>query len=448
MVDVGALDPEVADQIAQLPMVEQSGALSVVFALVDGVTTDLGMWVPRDCRIGVQIEADRIIKGRRPNPARADEIAVNESTAVLLGVDIGDHVSIATMTPEQVRAEEYFPAKGPRLEVDVVGVYRGPDDLVSTRDGELMASPAMFESVHRKADEWTTYLGVQLRPPATTADFEAAVDQVVPPGQEFETTLFEVRSTAAKGTIAAIASGLAVFAIVAAIAAMVAVGQTVGRHVLSARRDDEVLGELGITRPGRRAALVLSILPVAVGGALAVGSRLARVADHASRPGPKGRARYGALRRLAGAGARRNRGGTRSCGFCIAQCNLAHARSQRTSDSTSRLRLGHRVLADVGPVSRIGDRPRARPSHSSPAGAIGNRRRRCGNSRDRRRPHLLRKPRSSDLDAGAVGVSVGRDAELQFPRHRRGDITCRHGRSFQRSRTLGRRHSLLSRGRA
>jgi ABC-type lipoprotein release transport system permease subunit len=55
---------------------------------------------------------------------------------------------------------------------------------------------------------------------------------------------------------------------VAALAAAVAVGQAVGRHVASARPDVEILRGLGITRSGQTYGLVLLAVPAAVGGAV------------------------------------------------------------------------------------------------------------------------------------------------------------------------------------
>lgn len=267
MVDVGAVDREISEEISRLPMVHVSGQFTIVFALVEGIETDLAIWAPRDARIGAQIESDRVLRGRRPDPASLTEVAVNETTAEIVGVDVGDEVSIATMTPEQVRNEEYFPPLGPRLELQVVGVVRSLDDLASSSEGGFIASRAFLDTVHGKVDEWTTVLAVGLTEGATADDFEAAVGALVPPGQEYETLSYDVRSKAARGTISLIASGLAVFALVAAVASVVAIGQAVGRHLVSARDDEVVLGQLGVTQTGRRFALVLLTLPIAIGGA-------------------------------------------------------------------------------------------------------------------------------------------------------------------------------------
>jgi hypothetical protein len=45
------------------------------------------------------------------------------------------------------------------------------------------------------------------------------------------------------------------------------VGQAMSRHVAIVRTDDEILGQIGLTRADRCAALVLSTMPVALGGA-------------------------------------------------------------------------------------------------------------------------------------------------------------------------------------
>jgi FtsX-like permease family len=265
--DLGAVDSQIVDDLAHLPIVDASGSFTIVFALVDGVEADLAMWIPRDDRVGVEIERFRVLRGRTPDPGRPEEVVVNEAAAAVVGVDVGDEVDVATLTPEQVLAEEYFPPRGPTLPFQVVGVVRGTDDIVEGAEGGFFASPALYDVVHGQVDEFTTYLGVTLVDGASVEDFDAAVADVVPPEQEFQSLSLEQRSNALRGTISAVASGLAVFALAAAVAASVAVGQAVGRHVAGAQADAEVLQGLGVTSFARSVALVLMSVPVAVGGA-------------------------------------------------------------------------------------------------------------------------------------------------------------------------------------
>lgn len=266
--DVGAVDPDIVDKIARLPMVEVSASFTLVFALVDGVEADLGIRIPRDERFGVEIERGRVLRGRNPASDRPDEVVVNETAAALIGVDVGDEVDVATLTPEQVQEADYFPPKGPLLQFRVVGVVRSTDDVIEDAEGGFLASPALYDVIHGRVDEFTTYLGVTLAPGATAADFNAAVADLIPPEQEYFTLSLGDRSKAARGAISAAASGLAVFALVAAAAGVVAVGQAVGRHLSATQDDAETLRGLGITSSARSAALVLLAVPVGVGGAV------------------------------------------------------------------------------------------------------------------------------------------------------------------------------------
>ena len=428
VIDVGAVDPEIVDQIAQLAMVDGSGAVTVVFALVEGVETDLAIWAPRDGRIGVEIERDRVLRGRLPDPASVTEVAVSESAAEIVGADVGDDIEIGTMTPEQVMNEEYFPALGPRLHMQVVGVVRTSDDLVSSGDGGFHVSQAFLDTVHGQVDEWTTYLLVDLADGATAADFQAAVGELVPSGQEYAITSSEVRSKPARGTISAIASGLAVFAAVAALAAMVAVGQAVGRHVINAQHDEETLGMLGVTPAGRRAALVALTLPIAVGGAVlaATGAWLASPLmpvglARKAEPHPGLDADWAVL----GVG-----------GISVALVVFVSAmvtaawitRARRVAAFATRA-LG-RCRRDLPSRRRSSRRQRgtsgARPPSTGAAGAIGDSRGRRGDPRNRRRADVLGKPRPPDHHTSPMGVWMGSAAQLQLQQRRRRGRTDRH----------------------
>ncbi len=173
LLDVGAVDPRIVEQITALPTVVEHGAYTVVFALVDGVDTDLAVLAPLDGRIGATFEISPIVRGRRPDPARADEVAINETTARIIGLDVGDEISVGTMTAEQVGDEDYSVARGPQLRFHVVGVVRGPDDVTDNAEGGFLATEAFIDTVRGEVDEWTTYVAVRLEAGVNAADFEA-----------------------------------------------------------------------------------------------------------------------------------------------------------------------------------------------------------------------------------------------------------------------------------
>ena len=266
-VDVGNVDAATIQHIGELPIVADSGAFSIVFALVDGVEADLGLWIPHDEQIGVTVERDRLVRGRRPRPDQNDEVTINELAAELAGVDAGDDITIATLSPEQVADEDYFPPRGPELRLHIVGVTRGPSDLIERGEAAFVASPALADTVAGRADVFTTFLAVRLVPGNTVAQFDDAVHRLVGTAQDLDSLSFDVRTEPARGAISALAAGLAIFGIVAATASIALVGQAVGRHLWSAAGDQDVLGAIGMARSARVRGLVLLVVPIAVGGA-------------------------------------------------------------------------------------------------------------------------------------------------------------------------------------
>ena len=268
VINVGQLEPPTIAAITDLPMVERSGAFSVVFAVVEGVEEDLGLWIPRDDAAGVTVERDRLLEGRRPDPASHDEIVVNETAAQITGIGVGDTFTISTLTPEQVAAEEYFPARGPALDVRVVGLTRGPGDLISRGEGAFVTSPAVWDDIDGRAEVFTTFLGVDLVEGTTPVQLDEAVAAIVPEDAEYGLLPFEVRAKPIRETLSALAVGLAVFALIAAAAAAVSITQAVSRHLAAAGVEQRVLDALGMPRRVRRTALILITVPLAVGGAV------------------------------------------------------------------------------------------------------------------------------------------------------------------------------------
>ncbi len=266
-VEVSDADPAAVEQIAGLPAVAESEAFSVVFVVVDGVEHDISLLIPDGDQGGETIGRDRLVRGRRPVPGDGDEAVVNELTAEVTGVDVGERIRVATMTAEQIAAEDYVPPRGPALDLRVVGVTRGPGDLIAGGDAVIRGSPALLETVAGRADIYATYLGVRLVPGATVADFESQLRSDVPDGDRFAYFTLDVQTKPARDAMSTVAIGLAIFAAVAAITAIVVVGLTVGRQLAGMAGDQSVLVALGMPRSARVAGLVLLAVPMAVGGA-------------------------------------------------------------------------------------------------------------------------------------------------------------------------------------
>jgi hypothetical protein len=274
-VTLGPVPFDVAQRAAAVPAVGHHGIATIVFAIVDGVDADIGLFVPRDDRLGVAIEADPIVRGRRADPSDASEVVVTEGTARLLGRDVGEPLEVLTLTPEQVAAEEYFPPQGPTLRLEIVGVSRGPQELSARDDGSILATPALYDAVEGRVDEFATALAVDLTPGVTLDDLHEQLRDAV--GDGFGMTTLDVRTKPAQRTVSALATGLAWFGVIALLVGAALTAQVVGRHVGSLRGEQHVLRHLGVTAHARTLAVAATCAPVAIGGAVlgALGAALA-----------------------------------------------------------------------------------------------------------------------------------------------------------------------------
>ena len=261
-VGTGERGPSLVGEVAALPGVERTAAYTLVFAIVDGIDEDLGVIAPRDELATNEIDRDILVRGRRADPASTDEVVVSETGAQITGLDVGDRVSIQTLSPEQVAAEDYFPPRGPTLDVEVVGVLRGLDDLQGTGGG-FLASPALLPTIAGRVDEFETYIGVELADDTSVSEFRGALARL-PGGEELETLSLEERMRSPDDTVGALSLGLSALAAVAALAGLVVIAQAVARHVAGADDDAFVLHAIGMTRSERRGALIAAVVPTAL----------------------------------------------------------------------------------------------------------------------------------------------------------------------------------------
>ncbi len=263
IIDVGGGGIEAAQEITELPVVEHVAVATLIFAVLEGVDTDAALILPRDDGLGVVVERELLVRGRRADPSRPDEVTINESGSRLLGLDAGDPVQIGTLTPEQVAAEDYFPARGPVIDARITGVTRGIGDLASLESAAFVATPALYPTLAGEVDEFT-YVALHLRPGATVAQLEDGLAEIAPPGAPIDVFSFEVTTRSARRTISALAVGVGAFAAAAGAVALVIVAQAVGRHVDGAAPDDRSLRAIGMTRRQRALALASTVLPLAV----------------------------------------------------------------------------------------------------------------------------------------------------------------------------------------
>jgi MacB-like periplasmic core domain len=209
-----------------------------------------------------------IVEGRRYDERRPDELLVNEAMRDTLDADIGDRFSLVSLTPEQFEAsqgEGDIPSPaGPTQEVTLVGVARSAEDVSDAPDPVLIVTPAYYE---RHGRAIARQEGVHLR---VDEDRLPEIEDHVRSrfGEDAEIDRAEDLGARIEDGLAVEVNGLRAFALAAAIAGLVALGQALVRQADSMSEQHHARRALGMTSRQLMASGVVAALPVAAGGAL------------------------------------------------------------------------------------------------------------------------------------------------------------------------------------
>jgi hypothetical protein len=225
-----------------------------------------------------------IVAGRRPNPARADEVMINEVAVRVLGAHVGSVIQLRGFRPSQVMAVLNNQALHPAVtlpDVRVTAIIRTPSDLGASGapsdvtfagTGSLFLTAAFY---HRFAGSVGNLAGLSFhlrRGLAGLPAFRAEVNRLTGGRAQFELGSDDAIAAAAvqRGTgLQALA--LLLFGIIVALAMLVIVGQSVARLAHIAANDFPVLRALGSSR-GQLVAVALApgALVAAAGMVLAI----------------------------------------------------------------------------------------------------------------------------------------------------------------------------------
>ncbi len=225
-----------------------------------------------------------VVAGRRPNPARADEVMINEAAARVLGAHVGSVIQLRGFRPSQVMAVLNNQAVHPTVtlpDVRVVTIIRTPSDLANSGapsdvtfagTGSLFLTAAFY---HRFGGSVGNMAGLSFhlrRGLAGLPAFKAEVNRLTGGRAQFELGSDDAIAAAAvqRGTgLQALA--LLLFGIIVALAMLVIVGQSVARLAHIASDDFPVLRALGSSR-GQLIAVALApgALVAAAGMVLAI----------------------------------------------------------------------------------------------------------------------------------------------------------------------------------
>jgi ABC-type lipoprotein release transport system permease subunit len=264
-----------ARTLAGLPVVAQAIRITdVVVSSVDpasptGRRRDSG-FLPMDPSGGQIYGHPIMIAGRLPDERRPDEAVIDEELAARRRLGVGSSWRVGAYTTaqlDQAGGESSTPPAGPAVDLRIVGIVRHPADLLPTvtdedslllNHGELYLTPAFWRHHGPDLAGHGVITGVVLRRGATdlprlAADVRRVLGPQVwvgPIGPEFGASASTPGGTMG-GLDRAIqleAGALLAFAALAAMAAVLLVGQTLGRQLALESIEYPTLRAVGMTR--------------------------------------------------------------------------------------------------------------------------------------------------------------------------------------------------------
>ncbi|MEO3857637.1 FtsX-like permease family protein [Acrocarpospora sp. B8E8] len=266
------------DRVRAMPGVEAVGTFVSTPFVTAGRMADAeqgAFFPPGDRGLGQTLERPVVLAGRLADPDRFDEVMVTPRYLEANGKDVGDTMTIALLTPEQMDREDsaaLTPA-GPRVQARIVGVVRSffNTDSAEGGTGLVLTTPALFERY--TANFMGASNGGFVNAAVRLTDGEAGLPAFVKAlGPDIEVWSVADAAMFHQRIAAFESAALLVFALVALIAAVVLVGQSVSRLVAASGADLRAMRDLGLTsRQAIAAGSAGPLLAAVAGASLGVG---------------------------------------------------------------------------------------------------------------------------------------------------------------------------------
>jgi FtsX-like permease family len=255
---------ELADRLAAVDGVDGVTVIDFVAATPD---PDAGFF---NAALGAQrgrASSDLLIEGRRFDPNDPYEVMVNETAAAQWG-EVGSMLTLHTLDPTQLPVMAGIAAgepAGPMIEVRVVGILRGIEEITDVPEPILISTPAF---VDRFADEVAMFPGTAFVVTDTDRADELVADLGAAAGEDFVAHLpDEDFAGRIDETVSVEVTAMWVFALAAAAAGLVIVYQAMRRQGPHLAPERSTRQALGFTRQLDVAAFVLRAVPSIVVGA-------------------------------------------------------------------------------------------------------------------------------------------------------------------------------------
>ncbi len=222
---------------------------------------------------GLYFNQDRVtvLQGRMADPKRANEIMMTVGAADSLGLHVGQTVTWGTYTSSQFESANAPPALHERLTLVGTVVLNNAvvqDEIDANGPTTVIFTPALTRRLDNCCSNYTfTYLQLDQGSrdvPAVEAELERVIPSKLP--HDFYDTSIDV--TKAQNAIKPEAIALAVFGLIAGLAAILIAGQVIGRQLGFWAPEERTLRALGANPFMTAGDALLGIMGAVVVGAL------------------------------------------------------------------------------------------------------------------------------------------------------------------------------------
>ena len=220
-----------------------------------------------------------VLDGALPSADDPDAVVVGEHATDVLGWEVGDRLTFATASPDQLfdwfsndatfgSAESL---EGPVIEVEVVAVIRDEADIADDRFPSILF-PEGFARAHRDEIAHVEPIAmIRADPARIDAVAEEVAASLGPVGMDVEQLPpLGYAGAAVAPTVAVEVTTLWIAMAIAVTAGVFVVAQAVGRQLAAGAAEDRTRTALGITTTGQATGKWLALAPVAVIGAAGV----------------------------------------------------------------------------------------------------------------------------------------------------------------------------------
>lgn len=274
--------PRTAAAISRVPGVEHVESWVGVFAvpLEPNGAPDLALGNDVNfagSKTGLYFGEDRVtaLEGRVANPRRVNEFMTTALGARLMGVRLGQVVPVGLYTADQSALPGFGTALVPparRFDMKLVGIVKFNNEIVEDDTDQLPTNVVYTPAFTRQipdADTNGTWYGIQLnRGAGNLASVEQHLLGVLPPGAAGNFSVTAVTEAKVERAVKPETIALAVFGLIAALAAFGIALSAISRSIRSADEDRELLRALGAGLLATLSDALLGILVAVLLGSL------------------------------------------------------------------------------------------------------------------------------------------------------------------------------------